>query len=264
MSTQAISAGFSGRHGSDSAAVMAESTARALALRRGRSRGGGPAQAIGHGACGNRMSRAQSRAQQANAVRAGELRTQARKSRLTEETVPIIESRMLRRLPCHPPIARPRGRSACARRKRGGKLCRRRRLVRRRCGRRDTRPCGGGGGGVGVSLSCDGGGRGGVGGRARAVVLRSPGRTPVRRRLERRRRQRLRRRRRGRKEREGVPWEGGMEGERPGLWRGERRRGEGVGREKGAEGGRGGERGERGELSPIVQEMEGGEVAMCR
>jgi hypothetical protein len=61
-----------------------------------------------------------------------------------------------------------------------------------------------------------------------------------------------------------VPWEGGKEGERPGLWRGERRRGEGVGREKGAEGGRGGERGERGELSPIVQEMEGGEVAMCR
>ena len=99
VSTQAISAGFSGSHGSDSAAVMAESAACALALRRGRSRGGGPAQAIGHGACGNRMSRAQSRAQQANAVRAGELRTQARKSRLTEETVPIIESRMQRRLP---------------------------------------------------------------------------------------------------------------------------------------------------------------------
>ena len=140
VSTQAISAGFSSSHGSDSAAVMA---ARALALRRGRSRGGGPAQAIGHGACGNRMSRAQSRAQQANAVRAGELRTQARKSWLTEETVPIIENRMLRRLPCHPPIARPRGRSACARRKRGGKLCRRRWLVRRRCGRRDTRSCAG-------------------------------------------------------------------------------------------------------------------------
>ena len=193
---QAISAGFSGRHGSDSAAVMAESTARALALRRGRSRGGGPAQAIGHGACGNRMSRAQSRAQQASAVRAGELRTQARKSRLTEETVPIIESRMQpeRRLPCHPPIARPRGRSACARRKRGGKLCRRRRLVRRRCGRRDTRPCGGGGGGGGVSRSCDGGG-GVVGGPCAGAAVAGPMAAAAA---------------------AGVPWEGGKEEERPG------------------------------------------------
>jgi hypothetical protein len=66
----------------------------------------------------------------------------------------------------------------------------------------------------------------------------------------------------GRNEREGPGRE--KEGERSGLWRGERRRGEGVGREKGAEGGRGGERRERGELSPIVQEMEGGEVSMCR
>ena len=94
---------------------------------------------------GRTRSRAprQSRAQQVRAVRAGELRTQARKSRSTEETVPTEETVSLR-VEC--------GADAAV---------------------AGPHTCAGGAGGVGVSRSCDGGGDG-VGGPCAGAAVAGP------------------------------------------------------------------------------------------